>query len=399
MSAAPSRNEVLLGDQILPIVGPVRVTNITVTLNPVVFGDTTRATDTQVMSQFIQSDSLGGSGIEHGNVRTDFNRHWKSRADTRFRVIALPPEVVDAGTPLATPADIAVIAEYGNEAWVAFAEKVYKYAHANNTWSALQRSLPAAATDWSSHKNFLIFASGQRLDIWNGAAWATKTVPASYLTQFDDKLWVIGLDGGTGYWTMAYSTDAGSTFTTAGTLTAGVRSTPRGLFVYRDASGTQRIYCSTDRGLYIYDQTNTRFIETDVKWPRTKTAGKTPLVFRDAKLYVPTGGVSAVAVEVGSTTTITPVGLDRDDGVPPEDYGDLVALSGDYNWLWGLIDASTASGAVDETISGLDFPMAAGSWEAATGTHTLRAWNGGWHCLWESPGNAYPATALTACSS
>lgn len=69
MASVPEGNEVSLGGTYFPIKGSVRLTNVTVTQNPIVFGDTSHLTDTQVMSEFIQSHAMGGSGKYRGDVQ------------------------------------------------------------------------------------------------------------------------------------------------------------------------------------------------------------------------------------------------------------------------------------------------------------------------------------------
>ena len=393
-----SANEIWLGDTYFKLRGPVRLTNITVTQNPVVFGDTSKVTDTQFMSQFIQSHSLGGSGIYRGSVRTDFDRHWKSRADTRFRYTTLPPKVTDWGRPSGastTTSDAHVIANLGTTFYVAFGSEVFSYDLNSSTWSALLRTLGATATDWATFSvsgvTYLVFAYGSGYDYMNATSgvWASDTDDAKYLCVFDDKLWTLRSTGA-----LYYSTNL-----TSWTLSASFlrETTPSGLFVYRDASGVQRLYATTTNGLYILDQTNAKWLQTDVRYPPYATAGKNPLVFRDAKAYVATGGVSMISVEVGSTTVITPMGLDRDDGIESTETGEIVAVDADYNWIWALIDATAATG-VDAYTSGMPLgpggPVGSEGWTAATGTNTLRCWNGGWHCLWESGSSNYPAVSL-----
>lgn len=391
MVSVQNRDECYLGGTWFKLRSPVRATNITATPNPVVFGDTSKATDTQATSQFIQSDSLGGSGIYKGDIRTQFDRDWWSRAETRWKYISLPPLTIDMGSP-AENATLSLVYQYGGEIGYAFGTDVYAYLFDTDTWDTVQVTLAGVPTDGVEYRGMFFIANGSDdIDVNTVGTWSVITsVGASWLCVHDGKLYALGIDSGV--WRLRASTD-GVTFAAAlGDFTEGV--TPNGLAVFRDAAGDQRLYAPTDKGLYIWNDTTTEWLRTDVRYPSHLNAGKSPIVFRDGRMYLKSGSMSVLALDIGSTVVITPVGLDRDDGVPPEDYGEIVALAADYNWLWALVDASSSDGVVEDSYSGLDFPMVSSMWSLASGKHTLRAWNGGWHTPWENPEGGYPASAL-----
>src|SRR3954462_6716797 len=100
MGVPVQENEVYIHDTYFPILGPVRRVNFAVTPNPVLFGDTTKASDSVAMTQLTQVDYNGGSGVHLGNTRTDTNRCWTSDLATyHHRATHLPEFVEDLGVP------------------------------------------------------------------------------------------------------------------------------------------------------------------------------------------------------------------------------------------------------------------------------------------------------------
>jgi hypothetical protein len=398
IGAPDTGNEIWLGDTYFPTVGPVRVTNITVTPQPVVFGDTTRRGDTQVMSQLVQSSAQGGSGIYKGDPRLDSQRAWTSQAETRFMFLTLPPLAVSIGKPggAASTADPELMAEFNNELYVAWGSDLYRWLDGATAWSALDRALVAVPSDWREFRGKLYVAQGANLDVRDSAgAWTRQAIPATYLEIFQSKLWRLGLSAGD--WTIYYSTD-GAVWNTGGVLGAS-GATPNSLCVYRDAAGNRRLHVVTTRGLYVYDEVGNVWSQSDIVHSRADGAGKTARVWRDGKLYYPLGGLGMVQYQAGSPVAAQPVGLDRDDGVPTVERASFVALDADTNWLYAMLDGTvtqTSSAVEVSSGSGISSWQPGGEWDTATGVSTVRAWGGGpgWHRVWESGGSAYPGKSL-----
>lgn len=390
------KNEVKIGDTYFPTVGPVRVTNISVTPNPVIFGETSQQGDTQVLSQLVQESVTGGSGIYKGNPRTDAERSWKSRAETRYRgFICLPPEAVDMGVPSAiTSEPLTLSIEFRNIQYFAFATKFYSWLNATAAWSALARTLGSNPTDAIVFRNALYIACGTSLEKWDGTTWSIQAVPATYFTIWDTKLWRLAQSGLV--WTIYWSTD-GAAWTAAGEFLAS--EAPTQLLVYRDVVGSTVIYVMTETGPYIYDATNTRFLQSDLRIPKVEAGFRVQgQVFRDAKLYFTSGGLGIVSAGAGNPFVASPVGLDQDDGVPAEDAGNITAIAADFNWLLALIDSSE-SGEEDDEWTAMAGPFESWDWTLQSGPSTLRAWQGGWHVLWESESSGAPGAVISVSSA
>lgn len=401
MPAVDADREVSLGGTAFPLRGPVRVQNISVTPNPVLFGDTSKQGDSQVMSQLIQSSNTGGSGVYKANPRTDTDRVWKSRAETRYRgILCLPPLVTSMGAPAGVTANCTMSIEFGSSQYFAFGNVIYRWNDASSTWTAALHTPSTSPTDAIVYNGYLIVAwtTGYSYTT-DGVAWTTKTTPCSYFAIWDNKLWKLGLDGTPGVWTIAWNDDPTDLpgWTTAAApadrLPAGINANQ--LVVYRDAAGENAIFVLTDIGLWIYDFTNTRFLQSEIRIPKLPSSQRSiGVVFRDGKLYFSSGAMGVVSVQAGNPFIATPIGLDLEDGVPAEDSGKIAAMAADFNWILALVDA-TAVIAEEEIDSGLGGPFDVEGWPINSGLLTLRAWNSGWHTLWESPQSSTPGAVLT----
>lgn len=391
-------DEIYLGGYLLPIAGPVRVTNITVTPNPVLFGDTSKQGDSQVMSSFVQSSNTGGSGVYKANPRTDIDRVWTSEAETRFRgLFTLPPLTVDLGKPSGlTTEEVTSCRDFRNEQYFAWANKIYRYLDATSTWSSLERTLATTPTDSIVFNDTLLYAYTTAYDYRTAAGvWATVATPASYWAVWDTKLWRLAEVAGV--WTI-YSSSNGTTWGSAeGTLPYGV--IPHHMIVYRDAGGELVIAVLSDRGIYFYDATNDRFHQSEVRFPRMPaTQSARAIVFRDSKLYMNSGGLGMLSVQAGNPVVVTPMGLDLEDGVPGTDDGLIDWVEADFNWVLVMVK-SVGSEGEDDRLSGLAGPFDTIEWAESTGTSTLRAWNQGWHTLWKSGSDTLSRSVIAVSSA
>jgi hypothetical protein len=390
--------EIYLGGYYFPISGPVRVTNITVTPNPVLFGDTAKAGDSQVMSSFVQSSNTGGSGVYKANPRTDIDRFWTSEADTRFRdLFTLPPLSVDMSKPSGlTSESVTSCLDFHNEQYFSWANLVYRWLDPTTAWSALERTLASAPSDVITFNDLLLYAYTTGYDYRTSAGvWATQATAASYWAIWDTKLW--RLASVSGIWTI-YSSANGTTWGAAeGTLPAGV--TPHQLIIYRDSAGDNVIAVVTDQGLWLYDATNDRFLQSEVRFPRVASTQKIQAaVFRDSKLYMNNGGLGMLSVQAGNPFVVTPVGLDLEDGIPGADDGLIDNVSADFNWVLAMV-SSVGSIDEDDRLSGLAGPFDTLEWTTFTGVATLRAWNQGWHTLWKSGTTTLSSSVVTVSSA
>ncbi|KKK47683.1 hypothetical protein LCGC14_3152700, partial [marine sediment metagenome] len=133
------------------------------------------------------------------------------------------------------------------------------------------------------------------------------------------------------------------------------------LFLYRDAAGEDIPYAGTKKGVWAYDLTNTKWLQTELKLPNHPNGGKGAVVWREGA-YV-ASGLHIDRYRTGQAqATINSVGLDEDDGLPIEYDGEIVDLIGGYSEFFALVDSTQTSG---------------------TSTSSIYAKTElGWHCIW-----------------
>jgi hypothetical protein len=394
-------NEIWIGDTFFPIDKPVQQTSITVVPNPVIFGDTAKRGDTQTLSQFMQSSASGGAGIYRGNARTDAERAWTSECDTRFEFLTLPPKEVTIGKPASAGAttDANLIYSFNNTVFVAWGSDIFPLVDGDPpTWGAVARSVGAVPTDQAEYKGKSYVAYGQHIDTeTTGGTWATLTVDATYLVVFASKLYALGLTGGV--WTLRWTTigDFSEAAPGGGWPIIGESDvTPHGMVMFRDAAGNRKIYISADRGFWIFDENSVTISQTEIGWGVDSNAGKSPILFRDGRMYTTLGGVGVLQIQGGNPILTQPIGLDRDFGVPTAEQGAIPTLTTDSNFLYAMVDGTIqqVTTAVETTSGGF---TAAGEWDdAGLGNTTIRAYGDGpgWHRIWTSNGSGYAGTVM-----
>ncbi len=391
MVDSPLAQEVYFGGYFWNITGPVRTTNISVPPNSVVFGDTEKQGNTQVMTQFVQSSYLGGSGKYRGNIRTDTTRFWTSDCDTAYLdLLTLPPEAVLVGKPSGETGDCDLTISYRGVQYFLFGANLYYLDSDLVTFHSVAAGLPDAPSDAIVYKDKLFFACTTSV-FWidSTLAVSSSTQDGQYFAIWDNKLWTIALTS-TG-WTI-YQTSDGVTWTAGAVLP--YENTVTDLAAFRDTSGSSVIAAITKNGhqegaMFLYDANTPRWNQSEVNWPpvpddQVCKAAK----FRDGKLYINIGNLSMVGVQPGNPFVMNPMGLDQDDGVPADETGKIVALTADVNWMIAKIDSTDPAVLADEWLG-------SGMWEDVywpnyTGKSSIRRWFGGWHKLYQSQINTGP---------
>ena len=158
---------------------------------------------------------------------------------------------------------------------------------------------------------------------------------------WDNKMWKMDADGN--WW---YSTDGDNSATptwSAGGALADIADEVESLFIGYDADGNDQIYCATNSILKIYDDTNAKWVSTQVKLPNHPNGGK-------GAAYWSSGHYLSYGLGVRKYEPIEyrdmEVGLIKDDGIPSEYNGEIVKFGAEAasNVLYALIDASQVTG-------------------------------------------------------
>ena len=152
----------------------------------------------------------------------------------------------------------------------------------------------------------------------------------------------------------------GSTWTsygTAGKLPAGIFGWH--LRIFKNNYGDKTVHISTDGGLFVFDPAGPTMYDTDLGQAPHPSLGRAMDRWRD-QLYI-SGGMGARS---WNGSSINPMGLDRNHGLPNAYRGRIYDLVGGLNSLYALVYGG-----------GADY-------------HSLHAWTGeGWEMLWRGDSN------------
>ena len=391
------RNEIILNGVYYPLTRPVQSVLASIYPSKVVIGDTSK--DSQLYSSIIHwSDWRGGLGKERMAGAADVNRAWYSSLQLRYNNHLVLPGLANATAAashgLAGPT-ITAINELGDDIYAVWsqsggASKVHKYAEASDSWGSAVATMNDQVTDSivftdAGGTTYLVFAhhdsGGSGYTYTNdGSSWTTDTTDAKYLATWDDRLWGIDNTGQLWYaYTIGTETNDCKLQVPDGYITA--------LFVARNAAGTPILYAATLNGLFAHDAENSRFIETQMTFPTHPDNGRSTTKWRDS-VYIPSGLGIYKYINGSNSAVITPVGPDRDDGLPSSYRGTVSLLEGTHNELLAGVDATTAPVSVGATAIPQNYSsgtnhVGAFVIEPSTGNSSIIAYNEtGWETKW-----------------
>lgn len=381
----------------------MQITNISVPPNPVVFGDTTRSSETQAMFQLVQSSYTAGGGKYYGNARTDPERFWDSDWDPRYREqLTFPPEIIDLGIPSGAVGELAASASFRNTQYFGVGDRVYSLIDTTSTFQ-IENIMPANIIDMVVYKDNLYVSlgtAGYYRYTGSTATWtAVPTQAANLWREWQGSLYNV-YHNGTQYTTRRTSSVVPESWgSDIGTFP--VEITPYQLVRYPDADGADALYALTNTGPWIYNNTDSLWLPTDVQiTPLTSGETSRGTRFRDGKLYFSTGGVSMMNIQNGNPMTVGTMGLDRDDGLPQEQQGNIVAVASDNNWIFALVQVQGTTTDSEDTMPAMSSPpVRSEGWSYASGPVTLRAWNGGWSKLYTSATSTSAGSAMVVGTS
>jgi len=210
-------------------------------------------------------------------------------------------------------------------------------------WMAL-KSFTGITTIFTGPNNNLLVFVGDSTNYWYmstaDAFTQTNVNDATRGILWDSKAWKMDADGN--WW---HSTDADNSATPTWTSKAGITDVPtqiERLEVGKDGDGDPVIYCSTNSWLKVYDFTNNKWINTEVKLYGNQYHGQGFIYWNNAHYL--SYGIGVKSYTVGSTGTLSDVGLNRDGGLPTEYNGIIPRLIDGGDQLFALVDSSLTSG-------------------------------------------------------
>jgi hypothetical protein len=388
MSERPAEalyGEVLFDSTKVPVVGTVRRANLGRFPSKVVTGDYTKDSD-DLLSTWVLSNFSGGGQVEDIEEGAHEGRYWYATLDTthpnQLALLPLTNVVAGPNTDGAYP-----LGDLSNNFYAAYGTAVCLVSGTPATAGAslgtltiapvgkgkvfkgtgtLQMFIPMGASGYAR------FTGAAVTNV--AAAVGPPGQPAAISMEvWDNKLFALATDGG------LWSTTDGSTWTKLLTLDASY--TPRHLVGYYNREQAETLHIVTDRSVWAYDPDATKLVKTGMQFPPHPNHGLGATVW-EYRLYVSRG----LGTEMYDGSLQTPMGVNRDDGLPFAYRGKVIDLcAGDH--LFALIEGATTVGDAEETIEMEEGPPEGGLYFGATTTNgSLMVWTGrGWHTLWATP--------------
>jgi hypothetical protein len=391
VSATPgvvSSNEISLGGNYYPIDGPVLETLISILPGKLQIGDATRS-DSQLSSAWTQSSAKGGQLKERAIPSQDIDRSYISTSETRYdNQIGLPPYVEDIARPDGITDDATLMFEYANVFYTVFGTRIFKRDETvtPNVWADIgvagaPVNLPGAPSDSVYYAGYQWIACGDGQDIQRFAggtsvAAATATHKATYLCVRDATLFTMKMTGA-----LESAVDTGTiAWATEGALDLPGQYTV-GLRLFRDVQGNPMLYAATKQGLYAYESAAKLWHATALAVPRQQYGGVGSDSWRGEYFY--DAGLDMLKYNLA---TVSNVGLNRDDGLPGDENGNIIRVVGSLSWLYVFVRNTERAGADPVPIYGGDMLGDSAILPASEAFSTLWATdgNGIWHRLWTS---------------
>ena len=372
--------EISLFGYYYPLVGLVQVGESSPFAPKQVIGDYSKDSE-EHSSSLIFNDHRLGIGIKDMVETKDMGRcYWSTcNIDLKGHLI-LPSLATDCTNPTGTATDGAILIEYSSLTHCAFGTDLRRWIEGTSAWSTTLGALVDTPTDAIVHKSKLYLACGSDFNRWDGTTLTTGTalsggaILARYMCEWDSKLFVLSNTG-----VLKYSTDEGVTWTTPVThiLDAGMYT---GLFVGLNTSDVLVIYLATKTGVQALDYTNSKWIDAQLPYPKHDYAGLGANRWRDA-CFIPAGlAIYRMAVN-SNVVVITPVGPDRDYGLPSDYAGNIIRVIGEHNAMYALLDATTE---MARTLYTAGYVVDSVFYDNQ-GYSAVLKWNGaGWSVAWVS---------------
>ena len=343
-------------------------------------------------SSISYSDLTRGIGVEEDDpTNSDHrNRAWYGTVNLSHSGQIVLPRRTTTVTQ-ATAADIGILADFKNQVFASFGTTIYSYNNSNNTWTSQRASIAGNATDWAvgllypsgTATETFVVANGTDVDYATDATtWAENTTQAiEFLTFWKDLLWGINNAG-----QLFYTDDISTAWTSDAQLPLSAGAC-LSLLVARGPDNQYHLYASTSVGLWVHDDVNSRFVETEFSdLPFHPDGGKGTIRWR-GRIRYPAGNGMYTVIPGANETIVMAMGPDRDHGLPSSRRGRIVALAGSHNELLAALDSSTGAGISNVGTRGSG---GAGSsrWNAfgsQTGYSLILGWDEkGWQVKWQS---------------
>lgn len=347
--------EVLLDDWRLKVRGPVRTEVVNVHARKVNIGET-GPDDHPLNSTIIVKNWVGGGQAYDAQEDTDLNRFYWSTCMTQYPgFLTLPPKTYSfdrpSGVSEATPVALGdfpnVVSGYFYASW---GTKLCRFNPISSAFDVMGTMANPAATlatvytitaGVNAGQTKMWIPQGSTFDVWDGTTVTAGTGGAVDFAVWDDKLFKIDNAG-----IIQWTNDGGISWTTIARVPDG--AAVRHLLSFVGPRDEPLLYVITGGRVYSLNFDGGKLVSTKLFYPQHPKQGLGADVFQ-GKLYVSVG----IGVHGYDLSNITPDGLDRDRGLPPEYRGFITSFAQSYNGLFALIQGE-ATGATATDFATLD---------------------------------------------
>jgi len=369
--------EIILGGVPIPLTGPLPDNSLITYPRRLVIGDPGLDAN-PLLSALVMSDFSGGNGVEDLNESTDTTRYLIGSLYTRYpKMISKPYKVNDGMVTTTASVQWRFLGDLKySGTWTGFVtggtggsidRVVYSLPYGGSPTS--EGTLTAAPVNTSVR--FRGVGSVDRLFIPMGASgyatvdadatftFANVTADATHPALVHAAVLgykLVGIDITGELW---YTTD-GATWTLFGT-TANLPTSeePKKLISYFDRGGQPALFILTDTRIVQFDEGGPNIFDVDVSFPPHPYGGMAGTKW-NADLYYSVG-MGATRYTGGSAS---PMGLDRDSGLPAAYAGYIVDLAPGHNSMYALVQGVTVDSVISNTI--------------------MEYTQSGWHEIWET---------------
>ena len=334
-------NEIILNGVYYRVSNPVRRFITSQFPGKITLGDYNLESN-PITSTFVSSDHRGGIGIERMDPSKDLDRVWWSTGQLRHKDhFVLPKLAVASGSDPDTTLE--QFLTFKGVLYAAGGGFLHTY-NTNDTWTTLTVSttMPMnnstdAGVGMVNDVPTAVFANEEGVYFsTTGESWSVNSTQSTpFIAFFKDQIYAIDSGG-----QLRRSSDLSGSWTNDAKLKLDDDAVV-GLIVARNASQDRVLYAVTQQGLYVHDDANTRFVETDFKVPKNPRNGVGTATWRGSIYYPSKMGL--YKINVGrDATVVTTVGLDKDDGVPQVYRGEIVKVIPTLNELLLVVNAQEA---------------------------------------------------------
>lgn len=345
----------------------------------------------------IQQDWSGGALVKYMNPASDTGRFWWSTLETQYPgSISLPPITDVIAPPAGVTGTPWVLGDFRERLHVAWGQDIYIYDATNGTWtptgSTGTKGSPVGPgvvyrefSDLSTYRLMMFVPTTGGYVTISDLGVVREGLDSIQVVDFevwDQKIFKLSSDGQLSYATLEpTSADqwVAMTYIPDGT-------TPRRLLNYMDRNNNPALMVITDGSTFKFDFANTMLHLDDLVFPRHPHQGRAA-ANHNGSLMVSVG----TGMHQYDNNTISAMGLDSRDGLPPEFRGFIKDMRSTYNGLYVLVqgeviapDNPTQTATMN--LGGGDDQLYMTNYQT---NNLVMLHNGfGWHYRWHAAGTA-----------